>query len=241
MEIRPYIPEDAAAVREVHRRAFDGSEGEPCLVELLHRAKAASVSLVAVMVSQVVGHILFSPVVLDGRSGLRMVGLAPVGVLPEYQGKGIGSRLARKGLAAFRDVSYGAAVVLGEPSYYSRFGFVRASEYGLGHEYGVGDHFMVAELERGALDRVSGTVRYRPKFREAGALGAWNPIHRLGTTAGKSREQLDSQAESSWRPRASVFPFPYFWRPATRATAVSLAFCAASTATPKELATVAPS
>ena len=93
MEIRPYIPEDAAAVREVHRRAFDGSEEEPFLVELLHRAKAASVSLVAVMVSQVVGHILFSPVVVDGRSGLRMVGLAPVGVLPEYQGKGIGSRL----------------------------------------------------------------------------------------------------------------------------------------------------
>ncbi len=106
---------------------------------------------------------------LDGRSGLRMVGLAPVGVLPEYQGKGIGSRLARKGLAVCRDASYGAAVVLGEPSHYSRFGFVRASEYGLGNEYGVDDHFMVAELERGALDRVSGTVRYRPEFREAGA------------------------------------------------------------------------
>ena len=169
MEIRPYIPEDAAAVREVHRRAFDGSEEEPHLVELLHRAKAASVSLVAVMVSQVVGHILFSPVVLDGRSGLRMVGLAPVGVLPEYQGKGIGSRLVREGLAACRDAGYGVAVVLGEPSYYSRFGFVRASEYGLGNEYGVDDHFMVAELERGVLDRASGTVRYRPEFREAGA------------------------------------------------------------------------
>jgi putative acetyltransferase len=169
MEIRPYITEDAAAVREVYRRAFDGSEEEPRLVELLHRAKAAPVSLVAVMGSQVVGHILFSPVVLDGRSGLRMVGLAPVGVLPEYQGKGIGSRLARKGLAACREAGYGAAVVLGEPSYYSRFGFVRASEYGLGNEYGVDDHFMVAELVRGALDRVSGMVRYRPESREAGA------------------------------------------------------------------------
>lgn len=169
MEIRSYNPEDAAAVREVHLRAFDGCEEELRLVELLHRAKAAPVSLVAVMDSQVVGHILFSPVVLDSRSGLRMVGLAPVGVLPEHQGKGIGSRLVREGLAACRDASYRAAVVLGEPGYYSRFGFVRASEYRLGNKYGVDDHFMVAELERGALDGASGTVRYRPEFREAGA------------------------------------------------------------------------
>ena len=169
MEIRPYIPEVAAAVREVHRRAFDGSEEEPHLVELLHRAKAASVSLVAVMVSQVVGHILFSPVVLDGRSGLRMVGLAPVGVLPEYQGKGIGSRLVREGLAACSDAGYGAAVVLGEPGYYSRFGFGQASAKDLGNEYGVDEHFMVAELSEGVLDGVGGAVRYRGEFREVSA------------------------------------------------------------------------
>ncbi len=169
MEICPYSTEDAAAVRQVHLRAFDGREEEPRLVELLHHAEAAPVSLVAVKEGQVVGHVLFSPVRLDDKSGLQMVGLGPVGVLPEQQCKGIGSRLVREGLAVCRSAGYGAVVVLGDPGYYSRFGFVRASEYGLGNEYGVDDHFMVAELERGTLDRMGGTVRYRPEFREAGA------------------------------------------------------------------------
>jgi putative acetyltransferase len=57
-------------------------------------------------------------------------------------------------------------VVLGEPGYYTRFGFRRASVRGLGNEYGVDEYFMVAELEKGALDGVHGTVCYRKEFRE---------------------------------------------------------------------------
>jgi putative acetyltransferase len=163
--IRPYRTEDAMAVREVHLRAFDGDGEEARLVELLHAAGAAPVSLVAAAQpdGRVVGHILFSPVRVDGRGSdpPMMVGLAPVGVLPEYQGRGIGAHLIREGLQACREVGYGAAVVLGEPGYYSRFGFEQASGKGLGNEYGVDDHFMVAELSNGALDGVRGTVRYR--------------------------------------------------------------------------------
>ena len=120
---------------------------------------------------RVVGHLLFSPVQIDG-CGFDppiMVGLAPVGVLPEYQGRGIGSRLIREGFDACREAGYGAAVVLGEPGYYSRFGFERASGKGLGNEYGVDEYFMVVELSNGTLDSVSGTVRYREEFREISA------------------------------------------------------------------------
>jgi predicted N-acetyltransferase YhbS len=74
-----------------------------------------------------------------------MVGLAPVGALPEHQGRGIGTQLIREGLHACREAGYRAAVVLGEPGYYSRFGFEQASGKGLGNEYGVDEHFMVAE------------------------------------------------------------------------------------------------
>ena len=114
---------------------------------------------------------LFSPVQIGGRGSdlPKMVGLAPVGVLPEYQGRGIGSRLIREGLDACREAGYGAAVVLGEPGYYSRFGFERASGKGLGNEYGVDEYFMVVELINGTLDSVSGTVRYRDEFREISA------------------------------------------------------------------------
>jgi putative acetyltransferase len=165
VNIRPYRPEDAAAVRQVQLRAFGGREEEPRLVELLHAADAAPVSLVAVAEpgGRILGHVLFSPVEIDGHgTNPRMVGLAPVGVLPEHQRRGIGSLL-------IREAGYGAAVVLGEPSYYSRFGFGQASERGLGNEYGVDEQFMAAELERGALDGANGTVRYRKEFREVGA------------------------------------------------------------------------
>jgi putative acetyltransferase len=171
--IRPYRAEDAAAVREVHLQAFNDRGDELRLVELLHAAGAAPVSLVAAAEpdSRVVGHVLFSPVQIGGRGTdlPKMVGLAPVGVLPEYQGRGIGSRLIRKGLDACREAGYGAVVVLGEPGYYSRFGFERASGKGLDNEYGVDEYFMVVELSNGALDSVSGTVRYREEFREISA------------------------------------------------------------------------
>ena len=172
--IRPYRNEDAKAVREAHLRAFNGRGEEARLVELLHAAGAAPVSLVATAESdgRVIGHILFSPVQIDGPLGSnppRMVGLAPVSVLPEYQGRGIGSRLIREGLDACREAGCGAAVVLGEPGYYTRFGFERASGKGLGNEYGVDEYFMVVELSNRALDSVSGMVRYREEFREISA------------------------------------------------------------------------
>lgn len=95
-----------------------------------------------------------------------MVALAPVGVLPEHQNRGIGTRLIEEGLAACREADYDAAVLVGEPGYYSRFGFERAGDYGLGNEFGVDEHFMVAQLKAGALGGAGGTVRYRPEFRE---------------------------------------------------------------------------
>jgi putative acetyltransferase len=170
MQIRPYHPDAAVAVREVHLRAFGGRE-EPRLVDLLHAADAAPVSLVAAEEpgGRILGHVLFSPVELDGLSAdLHLLGLAPIGVLPEQQGRGVGSRLIRAGLVACLAAGYDAVVVLGEPDYYSRFGFQRASDRGLGNEYGADEHFMLLELKKGALEGADGTVRYRPEFRDAG-------------------------------------------------------------------------
>jgi len=170
--IRSFGSGDAGAVRQVHLKAFAGREDEARLVQALHAADAAPVSLVAVdgASGSVVGHVLFSLVEVDnGESSLRMLGLAPVGVLPEYQGQGIGSRLIREGLEACREAGYDAVVLLGEPGYYSRFGFERASGHGLGNEYGVDDYFMVVELRRGALGGPGGIIRYRPEFDQVDA------------------------------------------------------------------------
>jgi putative acetyltransferase len=172
VNIRPFSSGDAEAVRQVHLKAFAGREDEARLVEALHAADAAPVSLVAVDGSSggVMGHVLFSPVKIDNSgSNIRVVGLAPVGVLPEYQGQGVGSRLISAGLEACREAAYDAVVLLGEPGYYSRFSFERASAHDLGNEYGVDHEFMVVELSSGALDGLGGTVRYRPEFGQLDA------------------------------------------------------------------------
>ena len=170
-EIRAFEPEDSETVREVHTAAFGGREDEARLVETLHAAGASSVSLVAVEEASdnVIGHLLFSPVEIEGGGpSISVVGLAPIGILPEFQRKGVGSQLIRAGLEACQEARYDAVVLLGEPDYYSRFGFGRASGYGLGNEYGVDEHFMVLELRSGALGSSSGIVRYRPEFGKVG-------------------------------------------------------------------------
>jgi putative acetyltransferase len=92
------------------------------------------------------------------------VGLAPVAVLPEWQRRGVGGRLVRAGLEACRERGFAFAVVLGHLEYYPRFGFIPASRYGLGNEYGAGDAFMALELRPGGLPPVGGLVKYDAEF-----------------------------------------------------------------------------
>jgi len=155
-------------VHEVHRRAFDGRLDEPRIAARLHAAGMDPVSLVAIVGDAVVAHVVFSPVTLDGAaSEAALVGLGPVGVLPEHQGRGIGDRLIREGLEICRSVGYDGVVVLGDPGYYHRFGFERASDHGLDNEYGADEEFMVLALN-GPLHTVHATVRYGPEFAGTG-------------------------------------------------------------------------
>ena len=70
----------------------------------------------------------------------------------------------RAGLEACRAAGFGWAVVMGEPAYYSRFGFRPAAEFGLSDEYGGGPAFQAVELLAGALPVGGGLVRYAPEF-----------------------------------------------------------------------------
>jgi len=167
IEVRNQRPEDSAAIQGVHTKAFGGS-AEAKLVRLISERKKAWISLVALSDNGVVGHILFSRVTIaNAPETFNAVGLAPVAVLPEFQRQGIGSQLIREGLERCRQAGYDAVVLLGYPSYYSRFGFVRAANFGLQNEYDAHDEFMVLPLHDGALGGVSGMVKYLPEFREA--------------------------------------------------------------------------
>ena len=163
--IRPEREADAAAIHHLHERAFL-SQTEARLVAALRAHGKASVSLVAEVAGHIVGHILFSPVALVGHS-IESVGLAPVAVVPEFQKRGIGGCLIREGLDLCRRKSIRFVVVLGDPAYYRRFGFLRASDHHLSNEYGVDEEFMVTELQCGVLPPSGGLVKYAPEFKDA--------------------------------------------------------------------------
>lgn len=131
MDIRPEQHSDIPAVRAVNQQAF-GQPVEARIVDQLRSACPDAVSLVAVSGNQVVGHILFTPVILQSQSGTtRGMGLVPMAVLPQHQRKGIGSRLVKFGLQILSQRACPFVVVLGHPEYYPRFGFVPASRHGL--------------------------------------------------------------------------------------------------------------
>lgn len=127
MHIRPEQPADIDTIRSLTRAAFEkaphASQTEAAIVDALRDAGALTVSLVAEDNSEIVGHVAFSPVTIDGED-LGWFGLGPVSVWPDQQGKGIGQSLIRRGLDGLQRLGAKGCVVLGDPAYYGRFGFV---------------------------------------------------------------------------------------------------------------------
>ncbi|NJO12325.1 MAG: N-acetyltransferase [Gammaproteobacteria bacterium] len=166
MRIRDEEEADREAVHALNAAAF-AALAEANLVDALRAQARPVISLVAERAGSVVGHILFSPVTLSGRAGLRIMGLAPMAVEPSHQRQGIGSALVRAGLERCRALGIGAVVVLGHPEYYPRFGFSPAARFGIGCEYDAPEEaFLVAELQSGFLRGISGTIHYHPAFKD---------------------------------------------------------------------------
>ncbi len=163
--IRRERPEDIPWIRAVNERAF-GQPDEAALVDAVRARGERTISLVAVDNGRLVGHILFTPVTIHAPDrACEAAGLAPMGVDPDYQGRGFGGRLVVQGLDRCRESGYRIAVVLGHPTYYPRFGFVPARLHGIRFALDVPDDaFMVIELEPGALDGCTGVARYAAEF-----------------------------------------------------------------------------
>lgn len=162
MEIRSERPADAVAISELTTSAFrttaHGSGREALIVERLRAAKVLTASLVAIEDKEVVGHVACSPVTIKpDRSGWH--GLGPVSVRPARQRLGIGQALIRAALEELRSQGAAGCVLLGDPTYYHRFGFV--SDPALTYN-GAGSRYFQSLLLGGPS--AIGDVSFHPSF-----------------------------------------------------------------------------
>ncbi|WP_214892531.1 N-acetyltransferase [Exiguobacterium sp. H66] len=164
MIIRQEKFKDASAIRRVHEAAFEQA-AEADLVDALREDDEAAPRFSRVAVAdrgEIVGHVLLSRIYIEDVPSLA---LAPVGVMPVWQRKGIGSELIRQVIEDVREAGEHHIVVLGHDSYYPQFGFERAIDYGIEAPFPVpAEVFLVMPLVRNGLTGVKGTVRYPKPF-----------------------------------------------------------------------------
>ena len=167
IQIRQERQEDHPQIRDLVRDAFalarhsDGDEHN--LIEKLRLSPEyiPELSLVAVFGDIVLGYIMFSKISV-GQSDA--VALAPLAVRPDRQRKGIGKLLVAAGHEQARRMGYSCSVVLGDPLYYSGFGYVKALDYGIIAPFDVPDeYYMVSDIGNTG-DIPKGTVRYSDAF-----------------------------------------------------------------------------
>jgi putative acetyltransferase len=163
LTIRLETDRDRDAIFRVNHLAF-GRDDEAHLVDALRGGGFVRLSLVAESAGQIVGHILFSELAIEGRDGLILaLALAPLAVVPDFQRRGIGSKLVRHGLDLCREQNHRIVIVVGHPQFYPRFGFSPALARRLCSPY-AGESFMALELVEGALSSLTGAVHYPPPF-----------------------------------------------------------------------------
>lgn len=134
LQIREESPADIDAITNITAAAFAGQpysrQTEPFVVLALRMAGALALSLVADDDGDIVGHVAFSPVTINGRD-CGWYGVGPVSVRPDRQRRGIGQALMREGLARLRAQGAAGCLLVGDPAYYGRFGFRVCPEFTL--------------------------------------------------------------------------------------------------------------
>jgi putative acetyltransferase len=161
--VRDEQPWDRQWVRIVNEAAF-GRSDEADLIDRLRAEGVVLLSLVAEIDGQIVGHILFSRMTVETAQGpVAAVSLAPMAVLPNHQGRQVGSQMIRLGLTQLRDRGERIVIVLGHKEYYPRFGFTAENARHLASPFPP-EAFMALELSNGALAGIHGAVRYPSAF-----------------------------------------------------------------------------
>ncbi|MDN3675620.1 N-acetyltransferase [Flavobacterium branchiarum] len=172
--IRQENENDYPKVFKIIEEAFKNEEysdhKEQFLVEKLRKSDAfiPELSLVAEVDNEIVGHILLTKLQIENKDQtFESLALAPVSVKPEFQGKGIGSKLILESHAIAKKLGYKSIILLGHENYYPRFGYEQTSKYNIEMPFDVpAANCMVISLTENGLNGVSGTVKYPAPFLE---------------------------------------------------------------------------
>ena len=168
IKIRNDNIEDAEKIYQLIKQAFESAEhsdgNEHILAAELRNGSSLipQLSLVAELNNQIVGCVMFSKIHINGY---EEAALAPLAVLPEYQFQGIGSALVAQGHKIAKQLGYHYSIVLGDPQYYSRFGYVSASVYNIKAPFKADDkYFMALKLNEDKSNNIEGIVAYPKEF-----------------------------------------------------------------------------
>ena len=124
--IRKETEKDHGAIESITIKAFTdhpfSKQTEHLIIRELRKHNVLTLSLVAELDSDIIGHLAFSPVTIsDGTT--NWIGLGPISVHPNMQKQGIGSKLMVAGLEIIKEMGYEGCALVGDPRYYKRFGF----------------------------------------------------------------------------------------------------------------------
>jgi putative acetyltransferase len=164
MHVRKTSDADLKDILLVEREAFSSSREAELTRDLLADPTAKPfLSLLAFVEGEPAGHVLFTAARLLGGSREVVVSfLAPLAVVPKFQGRGVGGSLIKRGLEILAKSGVELVFVVGHPGYYSRHGFAQAGKLGFEtpcpfpEEHA--DAWMVCALRPGVLGSVSGRV-----------------------------------------------------------------------------------
>lgn len=172
--LRPERPADFRAVEGLVRDAFWNHYAPGCdehyLAHILRDSPdfVPELDYVALHNGQVVGSIMYTKarIVLDRGGEREVLCFGPLAVAPTFQGQGVGGQLIERTKTLARELGYEAILILGDPDYYSRFGFVPAEQYGIGTSRDVYIISLQAlELRPGALAGCAGYFEESASFR----------------------------------------------------------------------------
>ena len=167
MKIRREKESDYENIYSLVKEAFasvsysDGNEQK--LVSNLRQGDSyiPELSLVMEIDGKIVGHILFAKAFVGEYPVLP---LAPLSVLPDYQRQGIGSMLVKKSHKIAVALGFDYSVVLGSNKYYSRFGYVSATKFGIIPPFDVpSENFMAIKLKENTIV-ISELMKYAMEF-----------------------------------------------------------------------------